>query len=417
MIFFYLLVSIMPLLRHSLWGAFIGDLTLNKYVGVICLFYAMFYLVAMRRNPVGFLRTPQAGWFLGFAALAMTSFLLAGSRVSLEVSPFMNYASFVLLFFVTLTLIDSQRRLRWVVLSAVGGIAFASLHLIREWQKSGMEAGYRPGWVTGDPNYFALSAIIVLPLGYVMLIRRRAPRWERGFCGVSLVVTLLAFTLAGSRGGLIALFVVFGLIGWYSKRRTLILGVGAAMFAAFILVSPTSPLVRLIWPDHTDEQSTDVRLALLKAGLRMVAANPVTGIGLGNYKDMVHKYADPGQEVDKVAHDTYIEVAAELGLPGIAAFVTMFYFSIGTAVRVKRRAALTDQHFLHMVALGLQVGLIGAMVAIIFLSAQHVRLLWFAVILSMCLPPLAARRRQPRGAGTLSAPPVSVVHTERGDKR
>ena len=392
MIFFCLLVAVMPLLRHSLWGAFIGDLTINKYLGVVCLGYAGLYLMT-RNRPVAFLRSSQSRWFVAFSVLAMLSFLFKGPNTPLAVSPFMNYLSFLLLFVTAMIVVDSVDRLRWVALSAIAGLAFASLHLLREWQKAGMTAGYRPGWVTGDPNYFSLSAIIVLPLAYFML-RRKGPRWERLFCQISLALGLVAFVLAASRGGLVALVVMGAFVIWHSKRRARNFAAAAAVLALVGVLAPSSPVTRLLEPARADEGSTNTRLALMRAGVRIFMDNPWMGIGVGNFKQGVSQYGGPEQALKNVAHNTYVEVAAELGLAGSVAFLATFYWSIRGAADVRRRAMLTRQRSLYLIALGLQTGLIGAVVGVFFLSALHVRLLWFAVILSICLPPLL--RRVPR---------------------
>ena len=71
---------------------------------------------------------------------------------------------------------DSLQRLRWVILMAIGSVAYASLHLIREWQKyGGMAAGYRPGWVVGDPNYYSISALLCIPMRRAIIAAGNTP--------------------------------------------------------------------------------------------------------------------------------------------------------------------------------------------------------------------------------------------------
>src|SRR5687767_8500547 len=107
LIFFYLLVSVLPLVRHPLWSAFVGDLTVIKYVGLGSLAYALLYLGA-RRRPVRYLATPQSRWFLLLCLAGMASYLAWGVRIyRLGISPFFSYVSFLLFFFITLTVVDS----------------------------------------------------------------------------------------------------------------------------------------------------------------------------------------------------------------------------------------------------------------------------------------------------------------------
>jgi len=58
---------------------------------------------------------------------------------------------------------------------------------------------------------------------------------------------------------------------------------------------------------------------------------------------------------------------------------------------------------INTAARGLEAGLFGAMVAICFLSELHVRLLWFVVILSMCLRPLTFEAMEATAASPVAA--------------
>lgn len=392
MIFFYLLVSVMPLSRHPFWSGFVGDVTVVKLLGVICLVYAAFYLLSRRTWP-RFFETGQARWFVFFAILAMASFVAAGSPQPFETSPFLSYASFLLFFFVTLSVVDSPDRVRWVLLVAIGSAAYASLHVIREWQKYGeMSLGYRPGWVTGDPNYFSESALICLPLAYYLL-RTKQTRWERWFCLGSIVITLFALILAASRGAFLGLVLASMLVVWRSGQRLRNLAITGIVLLPLMLLTPSSPLDRLLNPNRGDQSSTDRRVALLEAGIAMLRARPLTGVGTGNFKPLVLQYAvDEGTTVN-VAHNAYVEIAAENGLPGIVAFLAILFCALRGLDRVRRQTRTTPTSVVHQASQGLQVGLVAVAVTIVFISGQYQKLFWLAIFLSMCLPSFAPRGR------------------------
>lgn len=381
MILFYLLVAVMPLVKHPLWSLTqFGDLTMNKYLGMICLFLALVHLLG-RQTP---LRLFQ-GWlpkvFVGFGLATMMSFLFFGPNIPVEVSPLGNWVSFLLLFLTTAILLDSIERLRWTLLALVGGVAFTSLHLLREWQKyGGMAAGVRPGWVTGDPNYFALTALVVMPVALLLGVRDGLPRVQRLFCVGCFLVTLAAFTLAGSRGGFLGLVIGVVVLVLRSRHRVRYL-VGSFALFTLLAVAPTSPIERFLNPGRGDQQSTDDRTALLVAGVRMFQDNFLTGIGVGQYKSFVHAFAD--QEMYNVAHNTYLEVACEFGIFGFAAFAAIIYGAI-RAVRTLRPRT-SGGSIAETAALGIEIGLISAAAGIFFLSALHVRLLWFVIILAIRL--------------------------------
>src|SRR5712691_6951625 len=124
----------MPLSQHHLWGRRVGELTIFKYVGAACVLYAVLRLATAGTFPAYF-RTWQARLLVVLYVIATASYFTKRLPGAFELSPLLSYISFLLLFFVTLTVVDSLGRLRWVLLVAVGSVAFASIYVIREWEK------------------------------------------------------------------------------------------------------------------------------------------------------------------------------------------------------------------------------------------------------------------------------------------
>jgi putative inorganic carbon (hco3(-)) transporter len=383
-IFFYLLISAMPLVLHPFWSMFMGELTMIKYLGVICFVYALLHLTE-RRTALRLFTTPQARWFIALIILVALSFLVHGAPVSFDSSPFMACISFLLLFVTTLILVDSLERLRYVLLAGVGSMAFASIYVLREWQKSGFAAKVRPGWVTGDANYFTASVLVFLPVAFCLM--RRGTLLQRAFCAGCLTLTLLAVTGASSRGGFLALVVMSLLLMWRISRRF-----GASILVGMLLllltvVSPSSPLDRFLNPVSGDIKAENMRWILWEAGLRVAADHPWTGIGPGNFKSVITRYyEEPETTPAHIAHNTYIETAAEIGLPGLGILLACLITTLASLEHLRRRTSVKGPAFLHDTALALQAGLIGYSVSAFFLSALWNKFLWLAICLSMCLP-------------------------------
>src|SRR5206468_8374725 len=325
-ILFYLLVGIMPLARHPLWSdTNVVGLSVNKWLGLLCFGVSLLRL-PLRRTRVRFLHTMQARLFLLLAAAAITSFLIRGMHQSeLEGSPVANFLSLLGLFVMTLVLVDSPARLHRVLLSVIGGLAFVSLHAIREWLSAGMSLSVRPGWVAGDANYLALSLLLGLPLAFLLAVWP-SPRRERLFAGGCLITMLIAFALASSRGGFIGLMVVFAILAGQSApaMRVRLLTTGG-IFIALLVALPASPLVRMIYPSSSDQGSNALRSELLAAGWNMFTQNMWLGVGVGNYRFLVGRYGPPEVELTHIAHNTYLEVAAEQGVVGLMLFLAILY--------------------------------------------------------------------------------------------
>jgi O-antigen ligase len=396
-ILYYVFVLSLPLISHPIFGSDAGGMTVSKYLGLACFLYALVVL-GRRRRPVGFLATPQARWYLCLYALALLSYVVSVLGPNPGQWPVVVLFTSQLVFFITtLILVDSLERLRKVLLVAIGSVALASLYMLKEWWGGSTVYGvdYRPGYVTGDPNFFAASALLFLPLAFGWALEGR-PGWERVFCLGCLFLGLAASMVGASRGGFLGLLLALGVFVWHSRYRARAMTLVPAALALFLLLSPSSPLRRLFDPTHGDVEARNTRFELWSAGLKMVGAHPLFGVGLGNFKSQVGRYSGLGSDLQLISHNGYLDVAAEAGLPALAALLGVLYYSCRTARRVRRQTRNEGPLALHQAALGIEAGLIGFPVALIFVSGLFLKLFWLMVFLSMCLPDLQRQARRPR---------------------
>ncbi|HJR49890.1 MAG TPA: O-antigen ligase family protein, partial [Gemmatimonadales bacterium] len=194
-------------------------------------------------------------------------------------------------------------------------------------------------------------------------------------------------------GGFLGLVAGMAFLIWHSPRRARNFTVAAAAFMLFLLVSPTSPLRRMLDPSRGDVQATDVRLELWAAALRMVADRPLSGFGLASFKTNVGAYADLPYDLRLAAHNGYLEVAVEMGLPGLLALLTLIYLACRSVDGVRRQTRRTGPPLLHRAAVGIEAGLIAFAVSLFFVSGLFLKLFWLMLFLSMCLPALLPRGR------------------------
>src|SRR6266446_10440413 len=110
MIVFYFLVGIMPLSDHHIWGRLVGECTVFKYIGAACVIYAVLHLVGRRSMPPYF-HTWQARLFIIFCLMATASYFFKGLPGDFQFSILLSCVSFLLLFLITVTVVDSLSRL------------------------------------------------------------------------------------------------------------------------------------------------------------------------------------------------------------------------------------------------------------------------------------------------------------------
>src|SRR5579872_1286371 len=180
MIFFYVLIAVMPFLNPPIVWRLVGSTATFKILGTICVCYALIDI--LRRGSVpAYFRTSQARLFSALVVLAAVSFFTRGYDHFFPSSALLVYSNFVAFFFVTIALVHSLKRLRWLLFASAAGIAYGSVDIIHEWLVlHGTYAGYRAGDSVGDGNYFSTSAALILPFVFLMIFRTKKS-WEKLF--------------------------------------------------------------------------------------------------------------------------------------------------------------------------------------------------------------------------------------------
>jgi O-antigen ligase len=411
MILFYILLISLPFVEHGFFGMAIGSLTMEKLIGAGCFVYALTYLPSRREMP-RFFASAQTKAFALYVCVAVISYIVTAEEIVFVDLVGVFFAQF-LFFVAVMILVDSRERLEATVLTVTASVGLVSLYLIKEWAGNVGAYGisYRPGWVAGDPNMFSASALIVLPM--MMCPIRFAPRaWQRLGAMACMGVTLIAFALAASRGGFIGLACMF-LYQLHDWRRRAIAVLAVAAIVAVAFVSPYSPLDRLLKPNESDLESSNIRLQLWSVSEKIFADHPIFGVGLYNFPVYMHKYLPPDVELDFVVpHNTYLEAAVELGAVGLALFLSVMGFSLWSLAKMRRAASDAKDAYYTLLSTSVGSGIVGFGAAVMFLSAKHAKLFWFAVFLSACMQPLveqaviSARSKQEEALAVATPAPL-----------
>jgi len=386
-IIFYLVVLLCAVPKHPWFGAEVAGFTLAKYLGILSILYAFFAIVRGRRLP-GFFDNLSGRLYVILFVWAFTSSFTFIGIVALTRWVFQAYISTLFLLFVVMVCVDSLRKLEYTALAFVGALDLAALYVLREYQRLGF-GDTRVGWVAGDGNYFAAATLLAMPVAFHLMsvARTRAQRW---FYLGSTVTIFPAFVVTGSRGGFAGLCALFGIMFLRYKKKSRVLLVGVLM-VPILLFAPMSPIKRLTDPNYGDTLSADDHLKLWKFGVQAALQNPVFGIGLSNFKRFAARAHVTERGDGYVAHNTYVEFAAELGVLGFLLYMGIVSSTLILLEKVRRRAKVLRHRYLEALAIGLQEGLIGFGVAAFFVSAQYQKPLWIAIFLTTPLAAIARR--------------------------
>lgn len=297
------------------------------------------------------------------------------------------------------TALQEAKHLRWVAVGIVSGAFLAATYGLiaapnaAEAAVSVTAAGdlNRISGTVGDPNLLASVLVVGIVMALTLgLDRTRSAPLRIGSAGVGLLSMAAVFATA-SRGGIVAL--------------------AAALFAAVALGGPLRPRFALaavtvivvaigyfaIFASQAQVQRLSVsdggagRTDIWKIGWRMVEANPVHGVGAGNFpiSSIHYLLIKPGAIqrdefiVDRpaVAHNMYLEVLAELGIVGLTLFLSFILISLSTSIRAAKAFDALGEDGLALIARGISVGLISTLAADVFLSNEVGKLLWLLIAL------------------------------------
>ena len=189
-----------------------------------------------------------------------------------------------------------------------------------------------------NPNIFAgyLCIVAAYVMGYISVEKGSRKRW--GLFGILLLVILCeVFTF--SRGFWVAMAAeVLAFVLFFYRKGILYLA-GVALAGAAL----AGPAVwqRLNTLRHvTEDSSAAMRLAYLEIAQAIVADHPL-GIGWYNYRYVFPEYDFYFKNPDVImyhCHNLFLNVAAELGIPGLILFLCAWLYMLYLAVRLVRKA-------------------------------------------------------------------------------
>jgi O-antigen ligase len=387
------LIMIMPfeqnphlLLAESFLGVF-PRFTLIKLVGLIGLAWSMVRLSSGDIPPAVF-TSAQALAFVGFVAVIGSGGLISGAGIV----PLTRFVAIIGLLPLVIAAVRRERDLRLVVMTTALVMVAVFPYAVRQmWRFGG-----RLGVGLYEANYYALILVLLLPLPLVLAREARGARRLLWLGAAGVIV--LQLILTGSRGGFLGLLAVGAMLAFRLWRNPILALAGGGVGLLILLLVVPNPLTHRLLASGLSDQARDSgvemsnrqRMAVIKGGLRMVAAHPLTGVGMGSFKAELPKYVDI--EHSKVAHNTYLELAAELGLPALGAFGVVVIAALRSLGRSARSASKAGRRLLRELALGLQAGLVGYLVGATFLSAQYEKFFWLVMFLTIPVEAIARRR-------------------------
>jgi len=245
---------------------------------------------------------------------------------------------------------------------------------------------------TFDPNESALLLVVAIP--FAVGLASRSQRWL--WIGLA-VVCALAAAMTGSRGGLLGLAALSGqMIYRAAPRRRLLYVVGIAGAASILYASvgsDTKARLSTVFSMEQDYNASDRdgRIAVWKRGVGYMVQRPLLGVGVSCFpiaEGVMSGKLDVGFGVRyTAAHNSFVQVGAELGVLGLIAFCAALWTARRACISIPKRPSPTrgpdasHSNDLHAMAVATESALVAFVVTGFFLSFayQMVTFLLFAL--------------------------------------
>jgi putative inorganic carbon (hco3(-)) transporter len=356
--------------------------------------------------------------YVGLAGLSM----VLGMDPQRSIDPFIDLIKLVIVYFVVTRIVNTEARLGafiWTLL--ILNLKLAQHH-IRGFQKDvaylGIETAINRGpnvgiGFLGNSGDFGVAMCVVLPIAFFVLWGERH-RLLKALAGMSILTFAGAIYATGSRGAFVGALAAAIVIWLKMPRKVLALAVAALIGVAALNLAPDAYWTKMetIF-SSSDSQDADanvrVRFDLWRAGVKMAADNPLTGVGIGNFQIAWREVyrPDPSEsllfqgaigDAYKVyvssPHNMFIQALSELGIFGLLLILLSFLNAFLRHRELRRKADDREEgnRFPVYVSHGLDAALVGLAVSGSFLTVLYYPHLWLLLGLSVAVNNVAVIR-------------------------
>lgn len=378
---------------------FIPGLTyipMAKIVGVIG-FLAL--IVGMASG--GKVKMPRAVKILWLLLLQMAicipTALWRGGALSTITDKFSKAVVVAMLISMAVVTLRELRKLLWIQVSAVALVTFFSIAVNHT--RGGRLEGIQQS-ILENANDLAINIAICFPLCMVFMLNARG--WRKAIWALALGFMGLGVVLTYSRSGLLALLISIMVCVWEygikGRRRyivvvagvALVLGMGAALSTSHYRARVESIILGNI-EGSGDKGSLDARKTLLKKSIVTAVTHPLLGVGPGCFV-----LVDKGWYV---AHNTYTELAAETGFPGLILFLMAMWAAFKNIAEIRKSQRYREDPELRLFTQALWAGLAAYLAGACFASTEYNLYPYFMVgytcaMLRISSEPLSESERQ-----------------------
>jgi len=205
-------------------------------------------------------------------------------------------------------------------------------------------------------HYMTFSGLVMLVLS-IALARLLFGRRDRLWAALVMPALAVAVSVAFTRNTVVGACVAAALL--FSLKDFRLFAVLPILGATFLLAAPAELTTRFTSIADLQDPTNRDRLAMLREGEHMIRTHPIVGVGPNMVQVVYGEYRVPDavETTNPHLHNVPLQIAAERGLPALAAWL---WFVVGLIVALATRFRDPDQRFLAAAALAAVVSMLAA---------------------------------------------------------
>ena len=304
-----------------------------------------------------------------------------------------DQVSKILLFTVlTIGVMQDREKLKWLLLVITLSLGFYGLKGGIWAVRTGggeMVLGPMRTFISGNTE-IGLALNMILP--FLLMLRRDEPRkWFRHFLLVTFFFTIIAILITHSRGALLGLIAVLGMLFLKSKAKVVMFVFLALAIPVAMTSLPTRWFNKMETIDtQPRDRSAAGRLEAWTLAYRMALDRPLTGFGFRPFrKEQYVRYIPEYPVRSADAHSIYFQVLAEHGFIGLflyAGLIVSCIFSVRKLYRQCRGSP--NRQWIANYSQMLEASLVAYAICGAFLSRSYFDLFFHFVAFTIILKKL-----------------------------
>jgi len=314
-------------------------------------------------------------------------------ELSLTVKEIVRWLELIVIYCLTINLINDDKKMRVVLYSMFLTMAVVSVFGVVAIDYVAQDT--RASSFFYNPNPLAGYANLIIPVTFGMLMTSVCLR-ERITLGIFTVISIIIWFLTFSKAGWLSLIMtmilVFSLTKIIKKRVVTVLVAFFAISAIAILLLPSNINIKSRFMEtatlNAVKGSLGARALGYSIGLNMVKDDLILGIGIGNYPLLIKKYTKVYEsthylQVYEAAHhhlhNLYLQIFVETGIMGLSAFVFWLVCIVKYLVNSLKSLENSRHYWLF-------VGLMGGVIVYLFnnladvLTVHGIHLQWGIIL-------------------------------------